>query len=154
VLVKGDRLGELDETVFMNLSGATNATISNGTGVVTIVDDEPLISISDMTMYEGKKGQKSLFTFTVTLSALYDQRVTVSFRTVNSTAKTSDSDYARRDGTLTFDPGETTKTITIEVKGDNKKEIDETFYVDLFSNSSNSLFTRKRGIGTILNDDN
>ena len=48
-------------------------------------------------------------------------------------------------GTLTFAPGETTKTITIEVKDDSKKEADETF--------SNSLITKYRGIGTILNDD-
>lgn len=33
---------------------------------------------------------------------------------------------------LTFVPDETTKTITIEVKGDNKKEANETFYLDLF----------------------
>ena len=56
-------------------------------------------------------------------------------------------------GTLTFAPGETTKTITIEVKGDSKKEANETFYLDLFGNSSNSLFTKNRGLGTILNDD-
>jgi hypothetical protein len=48
---------------------------------------------------------------------------------------------------------ETTKTITIEVKGDSKKEAHETFYLDLFGNSSNSLFTKNRGLGTILNDD-
>jgi hypothetical protein len=56
-------------------------------------------------------------------------------------------------GTLTFAPGETTKTITIEVKGDSKREADETFYLDLFGLSSNALFTKNRGIGTILNDD-
>jgi Calx-beta domain len=56
-------------------------------------------------------------------------------------------------GTLTFAPGETTKTITIEVKGDSKKEANETFYLDLSGNSGNSLFTKNRGIGTILNDD-
>ena len=44
-------------------------------------------------------------------------------------------------------------TITIEVKGDNKKEVSETLYLDLFGNSSNSLFTKNRGIGTILSDD-
>jgi hypothetical protein len=69
------------------------------------------------------------------------------------TGTTSDNDYVAKTGTLTFAPGETTKTITIEVKGDDKKEADETFYVDLFGNSSNSLFTKNRGIGTILNDD-
>ena len=77
----------------------------------------------------------------------------MSFRTVDGTATTSDSDYIAKTGTLTFAPGETTKTITIEVKGDNKKETNETFYLDLFGNSSNSLFTKNRGLGTILNDD-
>ena len=56
------------------------------------------------------------------------------------TAKTSDGDCIGKIGTLTFAPGETTKTSTIEVKGDSKKEADETFYLDLFGNSSNSQF--------------
>jgi len=36
---------------------------------------------------------------------------------------------------------------------DNKREADETFYLDLFGLSSNALFTKDRGVGTILNDD-
>ena len=47
---------------------------------------------------------------------------------------TNDSDQLGQTGTLTFAPGATTKTITIEVKGDDKKEADETFYLDLFGN--------------------
>ena len=39
------------------------------------------------------------------------------------------------------------------VQGDSKRESDETFYLDLFGNSSNSLFTKNRGLGTIRNDD-
>jgi hypothetical protein len=69
------------------------------------------------------------------------------------TAKTSDSDYVARTGALTFAPGETTKTVTIEVKGDSKREADETFFLDLFGLSSNALFTKRRGLGTLLNDD-
>jgi hypothetical protein len=153
VLVNGDRFAEPNETFVVNLSIPTNATIADGQAVGTIVDDEPRISISDVTKAEGRKGQSTLFTFTVTLSAAYDQPVTMSFRTVEGTARTSDSDYVAKAGTLTFAPGETTKTITIEVKGDSKKEADETYYVDLFGNSSNSLFTKNRGIGKILNDD-
>jgi large repetitive protein len=153
VLVYGDRLGEPNETFFVNLSSPTNATIGDGQALGIIVDDEPRISISDVTKSEGKKGKTTLFTFTVTLSAAYDQAVTMSFATVNGTATTGDSDYIAKTGTLTFAPGETTKTITIEVKGDSKKEANETFYLDLFGNSSNSLFTKNRGIGMILNDD-
>ena len=124
-----------------------------GHGLGTILDDKPRISISDVTKKEGNRNQTTLFTFTVTLSAAYDQAVTMSYRTLDGTATTSDSDYVAKTGTLTFNPGETTKTITIVVNGDSKKEADETFFLDLFGNSSNSMFTKSRGLGTILNDD-
>jgi probable HAF family extracellular repeat protein len=153
VLVNGDRLGEANETFFVNLSNVNYGVIADDQGVGTILDDEPRISISDVTRYEGKRGQTTLFVFTVTLSAAYDEAVTMSFRTGDGTAKTSDQDYVAKTGTLTFAPGETTKTITIVVNGDHKKEANETFYLDLFGNSGNSLFTKKRGLGTILNDD-
>ena len=72
---------------------------------------------------------------------------------MNGTGKTSASVCIAKTATLTFAPGETTKTITIEVKGDSKKEANETFYLNLLDNSSNSLFAKNRGLGTILNDD-
>jgi len=151
--VLGDRLPEANENFFVNLSNPINSIIADGQGVASIVDDEPRISISDVTKAEGRRSQTTLFTFTVTLSVPYDQAVTMSFRTVNGTATTSDGDYVTKSGTLAFAPGETTKTITIEVKGDSKKEANETFYLDLFGNSGNSLIAKNRGIGTIRNDD-
>jgi probable HAF family extracellular repeat protein len=153
VPVIGDRLAEPNETFFVNLSGAANATLANGQGVGTILDDEPRISISDVRKKEGKQGQTTLFVFTVTLSAAYDQPVTLSFQTADGTATVRDSDYVAQASTQTFNPGETTKTLTIVVNGDGKKEADETFFVDLFGNSSNALISKSRGIGTILNDD-
>ncbi len=56
-------------------------------------------------------------------------------------------------GLIDFAPGEAEKTIPIEVKGDSRREADEYFYLDLFDKSSNSLFAKNRGVGTILNDD-
>jgi hypothetical protein len=153
ILANDDRLPEPDETFFVKLSGATYADVVYGQGVGVILNDEPRISIGDVTRYEGKKGRTTLFTFTVTLSAAYDQPVTVSFQTVNGTATTADLDYVAKTGTLSFAPGETTKTITVEVKGDGKREAEETFYLDLLGNSANSLLTKSRGVGTILNDD-
>ena len=153
VLVNGDRLAEPNETFFVNLSSPTNATIADGQAVGTIVDDEPRIRIGDVTKAEGKKNQTTLFTLTITLSAAYDQPVTMSYRTVDGTATTSDSDYVAKTGTLTFAPGETTKTITIEVKGDSKREADETFAVELFGASGNASLLDAVGLGTILNDD-
>jgi hypothetical protein len=153
VLVNGDRLGESNETFYVNLSNPNYGLIADPQGVGVIVDDEPRISISDVSQKEGNGKKTTLFTFTVTLSAAYDQPVTMSFQTVNGTATTGDNDYVAKTGTLTFAPGETTKTITIEVKGDTKKETNETFYLDLFGLSGNALFTKNRGVGTILNDD-
>jgi hypothetical protein len=77
VLVNGDRLGELDETFVVKLSSPINAIIADGQGVGRILDDEPRISITDVTKAEGGKNKTTLFTFNVTLSAAYDQPVRV-----------------------------------------------------------------------------
>jgi hypothetical protein len=153
VPVIGDRLGEPNETFVVNLSSPTNATIADAQGTGTILDDEPRVSIGDVTKTEGRRNKTTLFTFTVTLSAAYDQPVTVSFQTADGTATTGNNDYVAKSGTLTFAPGETTKNITIEVEGDSKREADETFYLDLFGLSSNAILIDGRGVGTILNDD-
>jgi hypothetical protein len=82
----------------------------------------------------------------------------MSYRTVNWSAATGwddpqYNDYVAQTGSLTFAPGQTTKTITIEVKGDNRVEDDERFFVELFDNGSNFLSISVFGIGTVLNDD-
>lgn len=155
VAVIGDRLAEQPENFFVNLSAPSNAAITRGQGVGTILDNEPRISINNVSMKEGNGNGKNTtaFVFTVTLSAAYDQAVTVNYATVAGGTATAGIDYQSKTGTVTFMAGETTKTITIFVYRDNTKESDETFFVDLFGNSSNSLFTKNRGVGTILNDD-
>lgn len=153
VQVNGDRVGEASETFFVALSNPTNATIADGFGQGTITDDEPRVSINDVTKKEGNSNSTTAFTFTVTLSAAYDVPVTINFATANGTAKTSDNDYVANSGTITFAPGETTKTITVLVKGDRKKEANENFFVDLSDLSGYSVFLDSRGTGTIQNDD-
>jgi hypothetical protein len=134
-------------------TGSNNVSVLLNDGVWAVQPTPPRITINDVTKAEGKNGSSTAFTFTVSLSAAYDQPVTVSYRTVNGTA-TAGSDYTSRSGTLTFAPGQTTITITIQVNGDNKRESNETFYLELLKNSSNSLLTITSGIGTILDDDN
>ncbi len=86
----------------------------------------PSIFISDVTKLEGNRG-KTLFVFTVSLSAAYDQPVTVNYATTDGTATAADHDYQAQSGTLTFALGQTSKTITIVVFGDGTYELDETF---------------------------
>jgi hypothetical protein len=86
VVVNGDRRPETDENFFVNLdSPSSNASVSDAQGVGTILDDEPRISINDVTRGEGKSGKRS-FVFTVNLSIAYDQPVTVNYSTADGTA--------------------------------------------------------------------
>jgi Calx-beta domain len=134
------------------LNGATGATIADGQAVVTILDDEPRISIYDVSALEGDSGT-TLFTFTVSLSASYDQAVTVNYATADGTATAPDHDYVAASGTLRFAPGEETKTITIQVIGDTTDVLDETFFVNLGGASTNALIVNRHGIGNIHDDD-
>jgi Calx-beta domain len=122
-------------------------------GYGEIRDDEPQISISDVTQYELNGNKSTLCTFVVRLTAAYGQPVTVSYATASGTAATGDGDYVANTGMLTFAPVETTTTVTIKVRADKKRVPSEYFYVDPFDVSGTSLVTKNRGVGTILNDD-
>jgi chitinase len=77
--------------------------------------------------------------------------VTVKFATADGTA-TAGSDYVARSGTLTFAPGETTKTISIAAIGDSVVEADEGFTVGL-SDAVGATVADGTAVGTITNDD-
>jgi hypothetical protein len=148
-----DNTFELDETFFVNLSNATNATIVDAQGQATIANDDPqpTISIAASSRLEGAQGTSSNASFEVKLSNPSFQTITVSFATADGTA-TAGNDYAATSGTVTFNPGETTKPIDVEVKGDNIDEINEAFLVNL-SNPTNATIATVQAAGTILDDD-
>jgi parallel beta-helix repeat protein len=118
---------------------------------VAAVPAVPSLSISSVSVTEGNAGTVNAV-FTVTLSEASSQTVTVNFTTVDGTALTADNDYQPASGTLTFDPGQTTKTITVLVNGDTIIENDETFTVNL-SNPQNATIASGAGTGAIQNDD-
>jgi hypothetical protein len=133
-------------------SGDTNFLSSTGTlQNGQTVNGQVGVSVNDSSVTEGDTGTKGL-TFTVTLSAASTQTVSVNYQTADGTATVSDNDYQAASGALTFNPGETNKTITVQVNGDVKFETDETFFVNL-SNPVNSAVSDNQGTGTILNDD-
>ena len=152
VQVKGDRRGEYDESFNINLSDATGVRIANGTGYGAIVDNEPRISMTSVQLREGHGGTK-VMRFTVSLSFAYDKPVTVRFATHNDTARTGNNDYVPTSGKLTFAPGQKTKTISVTIKGDTRREADESFYILLSNAGSNTILWDPYGWGTIRNDD-
>jgi predicted outer membrane repeat protein len=111
---------------------------------------QPTLSIADVSANEGNSGSTP-FVFTVTLSAASASSVTVDYATANGTA-TAGSDYVATSGTLTFAPGVTSQTITVDVIGDTTVESNETFVVNL-SNASGAGIAKAQATGTILDDD-
>src|SRR5262249_46114318 len=90
-------------------------------------------------------------TFTVSLSAPTDQTVTVNYSTADGTA-VAGSDYEAASGTLTFDPGQTSQTVTVSVLGDTLSEASETFTLNL-SSPTNATLIQAQGTTTISDDD-
>jgi hypothetical protein len=147
-------VGEGDETVLVQLQVNAAYNLGNpNSAMVTIIDnDKPTVSINDVTVNpEGNSGTVNA-DFTVSLSAASSQTVTVNFATANGTAKAGSDYVAIPLTTLTFNPGDTSKIITVAVKGDTLDEAKETFYVNL-SSPINATIAKKKGIGTIIDDD-
>jgi probable HAF family extracellular repeat protein len=111
----------------------------------------PKLSIYDVSIIEGNKGTRAM-SFEVTLSPAAEKVVTVQYATADETATIAGKDYVRTSGTLTFNPGEISRTINVSVKGDRTLEPDETFRLVL-AEPTGALLSRAEGTGTIVNDD-
>jgi hypothetical protein len=152
VQIIGDTIDEVDKMFTVNLSGATNATISSPQVVVVIRDDDgPNISVNDVSVTEGNTGARNA-TFTLSLSAISVQSVAVNYTTADGTA-TGGSDYVRAFARFASVPaGQLSATFNIPIVGDLAIEPDETFNVNLF-NATGGTIIDSLGVGTILNDD-
>lgn len=117
---------------------------------VAVAADPPSLSVSDPSVTEGDSGSKNA-TFLVSLSVPSTDTVTVDFATADSSAA-APADYAQKNGTLTFAPGETSKPVTVAVAGDTMDEHHETFFLNL-SNPTNAGLAELRGVATILDND-
>ncbi|WP_164240912.1 putative Ig domain-containing protein [Stenotrophomonas maltophilia] len=152
VQVNGDTLHELNEDFFVNVTNVSGATLTDGQGRGTIINDDaaPSLSIADINVTEGNSGTTPAV-LTVTLSAASALPVQVQYATANVTA-VAPTDYTAASGTLSFPPGTTTQTITVLVNGDTTVEPDETFQVNL-SNPVNASVADGSAVVTIVSDD-
>ncbi len=156
IAILDDVAFEGDETFFVNLIGiASGATIGTAQGTGTITeDDTATLSVNDVTVAEGAGGTTTDAVFTITLAPSSVSAVTVDYATDTTGTATSGEDYVAGSGSVTFAPGETTKTFTVTVNGDDAAEPDETFNVNLSNASPTAVtFSDSNGVGTITNDD-
>ena len=155
VNVVGEGGVEANETFVVNLSAPSGATLADGQGRGTILnDDGSRLSITDVARTEGNSGTTA-FVFTVTLGAVAASNVTVNCVTANGTA-TTPADYGAVNIPLVFTPGQTLKTCTVPVVGNSGTtgiEPNETFVVNLTNVTGPTTVLDGQGLGTILNDD-
>ncbi len=155
ITVNGDTDIESDETFFVNLSGqSSNATITDSQGLGTIIDDDrPRVTIDDVTVLEGDVGETSIATFTVSLSKIGTDAISVNYATADGSATTADDDYDAASGTLNFPSGVTSQTFDVTVNGDIGDSVDENFLVNLTGLTGTAVLFDPQGVGTIRNDD-
>ncbi|MEL6321100.1 MAG: cellulose binding domain-containing protein, partial [Cyanobacteria bacterium J06626_14] len=104
----------------------------------------PELSIANTTVTEGGDNQAQ---FLVNLSTPSTDPITVEYSTAADTAQ-SGTDYQQKSGTLTFNPGEVSKTVTVNVLDDQAVEQSEQFALNL-SRATNARLGTATGIATI-----
>ena len=148
-----DTLDEDDETFTVTLSSAVNAT-AGPPATVTITDDDdaPALTLSGPGA-AAVEGTETSLVFTVTLAPASGREVTVGYATLDGTA-TAPGDYtaAAANATLTFGPGETSKSVTVPIVDDDLDEPEETFAVVL-GQPQGATLSVSEAPGTIADND-
>ena len=142
-----DDIAETSETFVVTLSDPEGATLTDAGGTGTITDDDdPAFSLVGGTGVEG-----DVVAFSVTLAGPSSRATTVSYATSDGTAVAVD-DYEAASGTLTFAPGESSRTVSVSLVDDDKDEPTETFAMTL-SSAANATIHTATANGTILDND-
>ncbi|MEA2329448.1 MAG: large repetitive protein [Thermoanaerobaculia bacterium] len=114
---------------------------------ITNIDPQPALSVNDISAEE----QSETAIFLVTMSRAATAPVALRYATFDGTA-TAPLDYAATSGTLTFAPGEISKTVTVPVVRDKIADPDETFTLRL-SDAPGATILKSTGTATILESD-
>ena len=153
-IVHDDTAADPMEPFTVYLSTPTNAVLGNSDAQVTIAANDgasgqPLVSISD-TMVDEKAG---LAAFVITLDRPSVDVVSLTWLAGAGTGgSTSGSDFSPSGGSVTFAPGETTRTVYVPVIDDSTAEGTESFTVQL-SNAVGATLTKAEGTAWIAPND-
>jgi hypothetical protein len=142
---------------YQTSNGAFGGTVvPSGSGGLANPDDllfdsnGNLLVTSKATNQVLRYGAASQFAFTVSLASAIPATATVSYATADGTALAG-RDYTATSGTVTFAPGETSKTILVPTLDDGVADPTRNFTFNL-SNPVGGVITSSQGLGTILDD--
>ncbi len=123
-----DTLDELNETVRLTLTNATNAILGLPAAATLVIvdDDNPLVFFSSQTypVFENI----GVARVSVWLSKPFPRGVNVQYAAIGGTAAPG-SDYAPTSGTLQFLPGQTNNSFFVTILPDTQAEPDETIHL-------------------------
>ncbi len=146
-----DAISEGNETFTLTATPVSGSTPAAASAVASIVDNDgaPQFSIDDVSRNEGA----GTITFTVSLSNPSAATTTVDYATASGTASVPgdvSAGTSALSGTLSFAPGVTSQTITLNIANDDVFEGSETFAVALSGASAGTSIADGSGLGTIL----
>lgn len=152
----GNAVDEGSKRFGIQLFKPQNTKLAKSIGYGTIAEDDgadPAITINDIAVVESNSGTKTV-NFTVTLSKVSGNVVTVQYKSSAGNAIAPEDYIAVPLQTLTFNPGQTTKTISVQIVGDTipAQALFETFFMNL-SNATNATIADSRGECTIQDND-
>ena len=153
--VAGDLAGEPDEDFTVTLSNpSSGVTITTATANGTIQADDVVFAMSaPSTLLEGNPGDTTHFDFVVSRSGNLTGSQTINWSVAGIGADpTTAGDFDSTSGAVTFNAGETSKTISVAVKGDYAGEADESFRVTL-SGPGGVVFINATADATITDDE-
>ncbi len=154
VSVAAGAAGVGNKTFVLNLSTPTaNASIADAQALVTIVNGGvppfPSVYVSDVTLLCPTAGTTTA-NVPITLDTPSTVPITVNYATHDGTALAINNHYLPTSGSITFSPGETSKTVSITIKGDTVGGSDEYFYLNL-THAANAALGDSSGRVTLLN---
>lgn len=151
--INNDLSVEPNETIQLALSAPVGATLgTQKTSTVNITDNDiPTVSFTQTAKSASEATTSS--SFTVTLSSAFTKAVTVRYALQTGGTATSGVDFTLPSGTLTFAPGEVSKTIAFTLANDTLDENDETFSIALSAPSNATLGPSSVATYTIVDND-
>ncbi|MYA25927.1 MAG: hypothetical protein F4091_12370 [Acidimicrobiales bacterium] len=162
VATADDDTDETDGSVTVTINSGDGYTVSStaASASVAVSDDDdpppldvPEVSVADGSVVEGAFGPLSPLEFSVTLSEVSEQDVTVRY-TIRSGTAFNGLDYWGGSGQVTIWAGFTSATIGVNVKDDTRRESDETLTVELTGADGAVIADGARtATGTIIDND-
>jgi Ca2+-binding RTX toxin-like protein len=152
-----DTTVESNETVALTLATGTGYTVGTPntvTGTITN-DDVTLPSITLSLNYSGiSESSPGNFVYTFTRTGVTTNALTVNYNIAGTASATDYTGATPGNGkTITFNPGSTTTSITIDPTADTVVEPNETISLQLAAGTGYSIGTTAAQIATIINDD-